>query len=36
MSIEKKIIAIGGVGFTHQLDTNLDQFVIRSIKENKK
>ena len=26
--IEKKIIAIGGGGFTHQLDQSLDQFVI--------
>jgi len=27
-NIEKKIIAIGGGGFTHQLDESLDQFVI--------
>ena len=27
-SIEKKIIAIGGGGFTHQVDESLDQFVV--------
>ena len=31
-SIEKKIIAIGGGGFTHQLDLSLDQFVIDKLK----
>ena len=31
-SIEKKIIAIGGGGFTHQLDQSLDQFVIDKLK----
>ena len=31
-NIEKKIIAIGGGGFTHQLDLNLDQFVIDKLK----
>ena len=30
--IEKKIIAIGGGGFTHQLDLGLDQFVIDKLK----
>ena len=34
-SIEKKIIAIGGGGFTHQLDTSLDQFVIDQSKKTK-
>ena len=34
-SIEKKIIAIGGGGFTHQLDTGLDQFVIDQSKKTK-
>ena len=34
-SIEKKIIAIGGGGFTHQLDKSLDQFVINQLKKNK-
>ena len=29
---EKKIIAIGGGGFTHQLDQSLDQFVIDKLK----
>ena len=32
-SIEKKIIAIGGGGFTHQLDESLDQFVIDQSKK---
>ena len=27
-NIEKKIIAVGGGGFTHQLDESLDQFII--------
>ena len=27
-NIGRKIIAIGGGGFTHQLDQSLDQFVI--------
>ena len=31
-NIEKKIIAIGGGGFTHQLDLGLDQFVIDKLK----
>ena len=31
--IEKKIIAIGGGGFTHQLDESLDQFVIDQLKK---
>ena len=31
--IEKKIIAIGGGGFTHQLDESLDQFVIDQSKK---
>ena len=31
--IEKKIIAIGGGGFTHQLDQSLDQFVIDKLKK---
>ena len=31
-NIEKKIIAIGGGGFTHQLDQSLDQFVIDKLK----
>ena len=36
-SIEKKIIAIGGGGFTHQSDETLDDFVINQItKKNKK
>ena len=30
--LEKKIIAIGGGGFTHQLDESLDQFVINQLK----
>ena len=34
-NIEKKIIAIGGGGFTHQLDENLDQFVIDQLKKQK-
>ena len=34
-SIEKKIIAIGGGGFTHQLDESLDQFVIDQSKKPK-
>ncbi|MDA9596424.1 Type 1 glutamine amidotransferase-like domain-containing protein [Candidatus Pelagibacter sp.] len=32
-NIEKKIIAIGGGGFTHQLDQSLDQFVIDNLKK---
>ena len=28
ISIEKKIIAIGGGGFTHQVDESLDQFIL--------
>ncbi len=32
-SIEKKIIAIGGGGFTHQADENLDQFVVDQSKK---
>jgi len=32
-NIEKKIIAIGGGGFTHQLDKSLDQFVIDQLKK---
>ena len=32
-NIEKKIIAIGGGGFTHQLDLSLDQFVIDKLKK---
>jgi peptidase E len=32
-NIEKKIIAIGGGGFTHQLDESLDQFVIDQSKK---
>ena len=36
-NIEKKIIAIGGGGFTHQSDETLDDFVINQIaKKNKK
>ena len=35
ISIEKKIIAIGGGGFTHQLDLSLDQFVIDKLKSTK-
>jgi len=31
-NIEKKIIAIGGGGFTHQSDLSLDQFVIDKLK----
>ena len=31
--IKKKIIAIGGGGFTHQLDESLDQFVIDQLKK---
>ena len=31
-NIEKKIIAIGGGGFTHQSDQSLDQFVIDKLK----
>ena len=31
-NIEKKIIAIGGGGFTHQLDLSLDRFVIDKLK----
>ena len=31
--IKKKIIAIGGGGFTHQLDESLDQFVIDQFKK---
>ena len=34
-NIEKKIIAIGGGGFTHQLDLSLDQFVINKLKRTK-
>ena len=34
-SIEKKIIAIGGGGFTHQADESLDQFVVDQSKKNK-
>ena len=34
-NIEKKIIVIGGGGFTHQLDENLDQFVIDQSKKSK-
>ena len=34
-SIEKKIIAIGGGGFTHQLDESLDKFVIDKSKKSK-
>ena len=34
-NIEKKIIAIGGGGFTHQLDESLDQFVIDQSKKSK-
>jgi len=34
-NIERKIIAIGGGGFTHQLDTSLDQFVIDQSKKSK-
>jgi len=32
-NIEKKIIAIGGGGFTHQSDLSLDQFVIDKLKK---
>ena len=32
-SIEKKIITIGGGGFTHQVDECLDQFVIDQSKK---
>ena len=32
-NIGRKIIAIGGGGFTHQLDESLDQFVIDQIKK---
>ena len=32
INIEKKIIAIGGGGFTHQSDLSLDQFVIDKLK----
>ncbi len=32
-SIEKKIIAIGGGGFTHQVDESLDQFVVDQSKK---
>ena len=32
-NIEKKIIVIGGGGFTHQLDQSLDQFVIDKLKK---
>ena len=31
-NIKKKIIAIGGGGFTHQSDLSLDQFVIDKLK----
>ena len=31
--IEKKIIAIGGGGFTHRLDESLDQFVLDQSKK---
>ena len=34
-SIENILIAIGGGGFTHQLDTSLDQFVIDQSKKTK-
>jgi len=34
-NIERKIIAIGGGGFTHQLDESLDQFVIDQSKKSK-
>jgi peptidase E len=34
-NIEKKIISIGGGGFTHQLDESLDQFVIDQSKKSK-
>ena len=34
-NIERKIIAIGGGGFTHQLDQSLDQFVIDQSKKPK-
>ena len=34
-NIERKIIAIGGGGFTHQLDESLDQFVIDQSKKPK-
>lgn len=34
-NIEKKIISIGGGGFTHQLDETLDQFVIDQSKKSK-
>ena len=34
-NIEKKIITIGGGGFTHQLDESLDQFVIDQSKKSK-
>ena len=33
INIEKKIIAIGGGGFTHQSDLSLDQFVIDKLKK---
>ena len=32
-NIKKKIIALGGGGFTHQLDESLDQFVINQSKK---
>jgi len=33
ISIEKKIIAIGGGGFTHQVDESLDQFILDQSKK---
>ena len=33
--IKKKIIAIGGGGFTHKSDPALDEFVISQCKKNK-
>ena len=35
-NIEKKIIAIGGGGFTHQLDQSLDQFILDQLNNLKK
>ena len=34
--LEKKIIAIGGGGFTHQSDAALDDFVINQIEKKTK
>ena len=37
ISVQKKIIAIGGGGFTHEVDESLDQFILdQSKKSNNK